>query len=32
LELTGSGKIWIQSRNMAALADKLTPFLPQRSN
>ena len=32
LELTGSGKIWIQSRNLAALADKLTPFLPQRSN
>ena len=32
LQLTGSGTIWIQSRNMAALADKLMPFLPKPSN
>jgi len=32
LQLTGSGTIWIQTRNMAALADKLMPFLPKPSN
>ena len=32
LQMTGSGTIWIQTRNMAALADKLMPFLPKPSN
>ena len=32
LELTGSGKAWIQTRNLESLADKLIPFLPQPSN
>ena len=32
LKLSGSGKAWIQTRNLAALANKLMPFLPQPSN
>ena len=32
LEMQGSGKVWIQTRNMEALASTLVPFLPQRSN
>ena len=32
LQLTGSGTIWIQTRNMGALAGKLMPFLPDSSN
>ena len=31
LELTGSGKAWIQTRNIEALASKLLPFMPQSS-
>ena len=29
-EYTGPGKIWIQSRNLGALASALTPFLPKK--
>ena len=32
LELSGSGKVWIQTRNMEALASKMIPFLPKPSN
>jgi len=32
LRMTGSGKVWIQTRNLEALANKLIPFLPARSN
>ena len=31
LRLSGSGKAWIQTRNLQALASKLVPFLPKRS-
>ena len=32
LKLSGSGKAWIQTRNLGALASKLLPFMPQSSN
>ena len=32
LEIQGSGKVWIQSRNIEALASTIIPFLPQTSN
>ena len=32
LKLSGSGKVWIQTRNMEALASKMIPFLPKPSN
>ena len=32
LRLSGSGKVWIQTRNIEALAYKLMPFLPKPSN
>ena len=32
LELSGSGKVWIQTRNIEALAGKMIPFLPKPSN
>ena len=32
LKLSGSGKAWIQTRNLEALANKLMPFLPKPSN
>ena len=28
MKFNGSGHVWIQTRNMASLADKLVPFLP----
>ncbi len=31
LQLTGEGKVWIQTRNIESLADRLIPFLPQPS-
>ena len=31
LELTGSGKCWIQTRNLESLANKLIPFMPTPS-
>ncbi len=30
LKFRGSGHVWVQSRNLASLADKLIPFLPTR--
>ena len=30
MKFRGSGSVWIQTRNLASLADKLAPFLPQR--
>ena len=32
LQLSGEGKVWIQSRNLGALAGSLVPFLPSGSN
>ncbi|MCH2260387.1 MAG: AIM24 family protein, partial [Candidatus Thalassarchaeum betae] len=32
LRLSGSGRAWIQTRNIEALANKLMPFLPKPSN
>ena len=33
LEFNGNGKVWIQTRNMQSLAQRLIPFWPQnRSN
>ena len=29
MKFRGNGQVWIQSRNLASLADKLTPFLPK---
>ena len=29
LELSGSGKVWIQTRNIQALVNTMIPFLPQ---
>lgn len=29
MKFRGNGTVWIQTRNMAALADKLVPFLPK---
>ena len=30
MKFRGSGTVWIQTRNLAALAEKLNPFLPKR--
>lgn len=30
MRFRGSGSVWIQTRNLASLAEKLNPFLPQR--
>lgn len=30
MRFRGNGRVWIQTRNLASLADKLVPFLPQR--
>ena len=32
MKFRGSGYVWIQTRNMASLADKLIPFLPTASS
>ncbi len=32
LQIQGSGKVWIQTRNIEALASSIIPFLPERSN
>ena len=29
MRFRGNGQVWVQTRNLAALAEKLTPFLPQ---
>ena len=29
MKFRGNGQVWIQTRNLASLADKLTPFLPK---
>ena len=29
MRFRGNGHVWVQSRNLASLADKLTPFLPK---
>lgn len=31
MRFEGSGHVWVQSRNLASLADKLVPFLPKPS-
>ena len=30
MKFRGNGQVWIQTRNLASLADKLTPFLPTK--
>ena len=32
LQLSGAGKVWIQTRNIESLAGRLIPFMPSRSN
>ena len=32
LELSGSGKVWIQTRNLESLVDRIIPLLPRSSN
>ena len=32
MKFRGNGHVWIQTRNLAALADKIIPFLPTPSN
>ena len=32
MKFRGNGHVWVQSRNLASLADKLTPFLPKVGN
>jgi uncharacterized protein (TIGR00266 family) len=32
LELSGSGKVWIQTRNLQSLVDRIIPLLPRPSN
>ena len=29
MKFRGNGDVWVQSRNLASLADKLVPFLPK---
>ena len=29
MKFRGNGHVWVQSRNLASLADKLLPFLPK---
>ena len=31
MEFSGSGKLWVQSRNPRSLADFLSPFRPTKS-
>ena len=31
MKFRGNGHVWIQTRNLASLADKLVPFLPKTS-
>ena len=31
MKFTGNGHVWVQTRNLASLADKLVPFLPNMS-
>ena len=31
MKFNGDGDVWVQTRNLAALADKLVPFLPKTS-
>ena len=31
MKFRGQGRVWVQTRNLASLADKLTPFLPDKS-
>ena len=31
MKFRGSGQVWIQTRNLSSLADKLVPFLPTQS-
>ena len=30
MKFRGSGHVWIQSRNLASLAEKIIPFLPKK--
>lgn len=30
MKFRGNGQVWVQTRNLASLADKLTPFLPTK--
>ena len=32
MKFTGNGEVWVQTRNLASLAEKLIPFLPKASN
>jgi len=32
MRFRGNGHVWVQSRNLASLADKLVPFLPKTGN
>ena len=32
MKFTGNGEVWVQTRNLASLAEKLIPFLPKTSN
>lgn len=32
MKFRGNGNVWVQTRNLASLADKLLPFLPKTSN
>ncbi len=32
MNFSGNGKVWIQSRNISALAARLMPFMGNRSN
>lgn len=32
MKFRGNGQVWVQTRNLASLADKLTPFLPKTGN
>ena len=31
MKFRGNGHVWVQTRNLASLADKLSPFLPNKS-
>ena len=32
MKFRGTGEVWIQTRNLASLADKIIPFLPKTSS
>jgi len=32
MNFSGNGKVWIQTRNISALAARLLPFMANRSN